>query len=270
MVTKIVHIADLHFKNFGRNDEYRAVSELFFHKMSLDKPDRIVIAGDIVDSRNQLSPELVNDVAWFLNKCAESCGRVVIIPGNHDLVMKNKERMDAITAILNVMSKDNIDYYKNSGVYSDENISWVVFSLYDNNMHPEIVYDDNIRIGLYHGILPNATSDSGYVFKEGPSLDKFSGCDIVLCGDIHKRQVMKSGDGVVFIMPGSFIQQNFGENITEHGYTVLNLDSSSVEKNNNERISYYFVDIDNPVKYLNFSIKDYEDIIDENEVLINA
>lgn len=267
MVEKIVHISDIHFRNFHRQIEFRAICENFIDQMEKIKPDRIVIAGDVVHSRNQISPELVNEVSWFLNECSKVTSKVVIIPGNHDIVEQNKERMDALTPILNALDVENIIYYTKSDVYIDENVAWVVYSINDNNMTPESImvntYPDKIKIGLYHGILNGATNNQGFKFMHGADAEKFSVCDVVLCGDIHKRQVLHTKNGAPLIMPGSMIQQDFNETVSEHGFNLLKL-------NVNGELSYEFTDIENPIKYLKFKITDFDDIENGIEELINA
>jgi DNA repair exonuclease SbcCD nuclease subunit len=267
MIQKIVHIADIHFRNFQRHIEFRAICENFIDQMKSVKPDRIVIAGDIVHSRNQISPELVNEVSWFLNECSKLTGKVVIIPGNHDIVEQNKERMDALTPIINALDVENIIYYTKSDVFVDDNVAWVVYSIYDNNMTPEAAmintYPEKVKIGLYHGIINGATNNLGFTFLHGADVEKFNVCDVVLCGDIHKRQVLRTKRGIHVIMPGSFIQQDFSETISEHGYNTLRVDGNKV-------LSYDFTDIENPIKYLNFKINDFEDIENGNEQLTNA
>lgn len=263
MITKIAHIADIHFRNIQRHSEFRAICENFIDQMKRIKPERIVIAGDLVHSRNQISPELVNELSWFLLECSKVTGKVIIIPGNHDIVEQNKERMDAITPIHNALDVDNIVYYKKSGLYQDENVVWTVFSIFDNHMPPENLEMrpyEGTYVGLYHGTIVGATNEMGFKFTHGAELTKFSSCDVVLCGDIHKRQVFRVGKTPV-IMVGSFIQQNFGETVSEHGFNVVSLGTE---------ISYEFHDIENPVKYLTFKISDITDIEEQNELLINA
>lgn len=265
MIEKIAHIADIHFRNIQRHDEFRAICENFISQMRDMKPDRIVIAGDIVHSRNQISPELVNEVSWFLNECSSVSGRVVIIPGNHDIVEQNKQRMDALTPIINTLSVDNISYYTKSGLYKDENVVWSVFSIMDNHMTPEKLEarpHEGVYIGLYHGVIVGAVNEMGFKFTHGVELTKFKHCDIVLCGDIHKRQTFKIGNTPV-IMVGSLVQQNFGETISKHGFNLLSLSEDGGFTNK-------FYDIDNPVKYLTFKINDITDIEDGNEILFNA
>lgn len=263
MITKIAHVADIHFRNIQRHNEFRAICENFFDQMRRIKPERIVIAGDIVHSRNQISPELVNEVSWFLSGCSKLTGKVIIIPGNHDIVEQNKERMDALTPIIKALDADNIVYYTKSGLYQDENVVWTVFSIFDNHMPPENLEMkpyEGTYIGLYHGTIVGATNEMGFKFTHGAELTKFSACDAVLCGDIHKRQVFRVGKTPI-IMVGSFIQQNFGETVSEHGFNVVSLGTE---------ISYEFHDIENPVKYLTFKINDISDIEEQNELLINA
>ena len=60
-------------------------------------------------------------------------------------------------------------------------------------------------------------------------------------------------------MIGSTICQNFGENISNHGYGVYNLTKNE----------YNTYELDNPQPYLNFKITDIEDIENETERLIN-
>jgi DNA repair exonuclease SbcCD nuclease subunit len=265
MIETIAHIADIHFRNIQRHNEFRAICENFLDQMRKIKPERIVIAGDIVHSRNQISPELVNEVSWFLSQCSKVTGKVIIIPGNHDIVEQNKERMDALTPIIKALDVDNIVYYTKSGLYQDENVVWSVFSIFDNHMAPdnlEMRPYNGAYIGLYHGTIVGAVNEQGFKFTHGAETVKFKHCDLVLCGDIHKRQVFTTGTTQI-IMVGSFIQQNFGETVSEHGFNIVKLLNDKI-------LSHEFHDIENPVKYLTFKITDISDIEENNEVLVNG
>jgi DNA repair exonuclease SbcCD nuclease subunit len=265
-IKTICHIADIHFRNFQRHSEFRSICENFIDQMKRIKPDRIVIAGDIVHSRNQISPELVNEVSWFLYECSKVTTKLIIIPGNHDIVEQNKERMDALTPIINTLDVENIIYLSNSDVVIDENVAWVVYSIYNNNLTPDKIlnnkFEGKTKIGLFHGVINGAVNELGFKFMHGSDVEKFNVCDIVLCGDIHKRQTLKTNSGVDVIYPGSLIQQNFSETVSEHGFNLLNIGESG--------LNYAFHDIENPVKYLNFKINDIEDIETGSEILTNA
>jgi hypothetical protein len=43
---------------------------------------------------------------------------------------------------------------------------------------------------LFHGPIIGLYTDIGYKFETGYEVDKFDGCDLVLCGDIHRRQTI--------------------------------------------------------------------------------
>jgi DNA repair exonuclease SbcCD nuclease subunit len=135
-----------------------------------------------------MTPELVEFVAWILTECAKISKTIVII-GNHDFLENNNTRLDALTPIIDSLKNDNIVYYKNRGVYEDENINWCVYSLMEHNIQPDIQKSKNKNIGLFHGPITGLYTDIGYKFEDGFDVSKFKGCDLVLCGDIHKRQV---------------------------------------------------------------------------------
>jgi DNA repair exonuclease SbcCD nuclease subunit len=268
MINKIIHFADIHFRTYQRHTEFRSICEYLIDKLIYHKPNRVVITGDIVHSRNQLTPELVNEVTWFLNECSNNSDKLIIIPGNHDIVEQNKERLDALTPIINAMNKDNILYFKESDLYVDDNVVWTVFSIYNNNAAPQKLYlkphKDKIYVGLYHGVIAGAVNSNGFKFAHGSETSKFDECDLTLCGDIHKRQVFFNKNNKPIIMVGSLIQQNYGESISEHGYCVLTLNEK------NDGYNYMFEDIENPIKYLTFKVTDIEDIENDEEVLING
>ena len=48
---------------------------------------------------------------------------------------------------------------------------------------------------MFHVPIEGSTTDIGFKFDDGFSLDRFDGLDVVLAGDIHKRQVYDIGNG---------------------------------------------------------------------------
>jgi DNA repair exonuclease SbcCD nuclease subunit len=259
MIKKVVHFSDLHVRLFKDHDLYRGILNDMFNVFKQIAPDRIVFTGDLVHSKNQMTPELIEFVAWTLTECSKIAKTVLII-GNHDFLESNLSRLDALTPIIDSLENDNIVYYKNRGVYQDENIDWVVYSLMDHNIPPDIEKSNRKKIGLFHGPVQGLTTDIGYKFDTGFEVDKFNGCDLVLCGDIHKRQVFNIPGGKKAYMVGSTIQQNFGETINKHGFGIYDV----------EQDNYEFINLINPKPFLSFTIDSYEDIIDGTEKLTNA
>ena len=259
MIKKIVHFSDLHIRMFKDHELYRGILNDMFNQFKNIKPDRIVFTGDLVHSKNQMTPELIEFVAWTLTECSK-ISKTVLIIGNHDFLENNMSRLDALSPIIDSLENENIVYLKNRGVYEDQNIDWVVYSLMDHNIPPDIEKTDRVKIGLFHGPVQGLTTDIGYTFETGTEVERFNGCDLVLCGDIHKRQVFDIPGGKKAYMVGSTIQQNFGETMKKHGFGIYD-----VEQN-----KYEFVDLVNSKPFMSFSIKSFDDIVDGKERLTNA
>jgi DNA repair exonuclease SbcCD nuclease subunit len=258
MIQSVIHTADIHLRLFKRHEEYAEQFEKFYKECQEIKPDRIVVVGDLVHSKNQMTPELVEFVAWILTECAKITKTIVII-GNHDFLENNNTRLDALTPIIDSLKNDNIVYLKNRGVYEDDNVNWCVYSLMEHNIPPDIQKSKNKNIGLFHGPITGLYTDIGYKFEDGFDVSKFKGCDLVLCGDIHKRQVFDIPGGKKAYMIGSTIQQNFGERVTKHGYGVYDIDKDE----------YDFVDLPNPKPFLSFYINSIDNLVDGTEKLVN-
>jgi len=260
MVEKIIHYSDLHLKLYKQHSRDRKVLELALEKWKKAQPDRIVFTGDLVHSKNQMTPELIDLMSWWMTETAKICKCVYII-GNHDFLENNLDRMDAISPLIQSLNNPDITYYKDRGCYEDENILWCVYSLTSHNTSPNIPeVTDQYKIGLFHGPIEGASNDFGFVFTDGYSIDRFDGCDVVFAGDIHKRQTFKIPRNKKAYMIGSTIIQNFGESVKNHGYGTYIV---SKEK-------YRFTELENNQPYLNFRIRDIEDIENEKEILTNG
>ena len=260
MINKIVHFSDLHIRLYKDHDLFREIlSEAFAQWVEL-KPDRIVFTGDLVHSKNQMTPELVEFIAWVLEECAKISKTIVII-GNHDFLETNMDRLDAITPIVDSIKNPKISYLKERGVYADENVNWCVYSLMQHNIPPDLPKKSEglINIGLFHGAIKGLKTDVGHTIEDGFDSNIFAGCDIVFCGDIHKRAIFDIPGNKSAKMIGSLVQQNFGESVSNHGYGIYDIDKDD----------YQFVDLDNPTPYLSFKITSYDDIKNDNEILTN-
>ncbi len=266
MIKKIVHVADLHIRTYQYHDMYKRQFELLLEDVkkqlvgySYDEI-RVVIAGDIAHQKINISNEQMMLTSWLIKELADDVGRVVIIPGNHDFLENNVQRLDSITPVVELLDHDNIRYYKNGGVYEDDNIKWVVYSLYEHNQKPEYTKEDGFYVGLFHGPIQGLSTDLGFEFDSAFSPLNFVDLDLLLCGDIHKRQMFQLPGGGKAVMIGSLIQQNFGETVNYHGYGIYDI----------EKDDYTTHDIKNEQPFLHFSISDIADIENEEENLLNV
>lgn len=272
-VKKIITCGDIHIRNFARQDEYSEQLNLFIEKCkeiasNYDKDEvRIVIVGDILHQKNNISPDLITIVSCFIRELEKIC-KVIMIAGNHDLLVNNTSRKDAISSIFDTAQFSNtflLDYELDyeSGVVYDDNISWCVYSIYDNYIKPDIAkarkdFPNNKIIGLYHGMIIGATLDDGNVVDSGVDGDVFSGCDCVMAGHIHKRQEFRRGD-VPVVYCGSLIQQTFGETVTQHGFSVWDV----------ETMQHTFYDLPSNYGLYDFEISSIDDIDNDKEIIVN-
>ena len=273
MIKKIIHIADVHIRNFQRLEEYTTKLNELNDKIKgeIDGLEpyevRILICGDLVHSKNSISNELIAFVSSWIRQL-EQFGRVVVISGNHDLMVGNMSRVDTLTAVFTAAQFKNSFHLDemlgyDSGIVPDDNVCWALYSIFADYKRPDIEqarkdYPNNTIIGLYHGTIVGATLNNGTVIDSGVDGDVFAGCDFVAAGDIHKRQEIKRGD-VKIIYSGSLIQQTFGETITQHGFVVWDL----------EKKMHKFIDLSDEYALYDFEIKDVEDIDNDKEILIN-
>ena len=108
-IDKIFHISDIHIRTLKRHKEYTEVFDnLFLYLAQHTTRNSIcVVTGDIVHSKLDMSPELINMLTKFFNGFDIP---TIVMLGNHDMNLNNLYRMDALSPILNVIKK--MDYLK--------------------------------------------------------------------------------------------------------------------------------------------------------------
>jgi DNA repair exonuclease SbcCD nuclease subunit len=200
MIKKVYHFADVHIRTLRMHDEYKEVFNNLLNDIKSSMSEykreevRILIAGDIFHQKNTISNEQLILAAWLLKKL-EEIAPLVLIAGNHDAVLNNNDRVDSITPIVQLLGDIDINYFKESKCYLDDNIVWCVYSVFEDNKRPDIESarvefgDDKKYIGLFHAPVLNAKTDIGYSIDHGVGLDLFEGLDAVMMGDIHLHQV---------------------------------------------------------------------------------
>lgn len=273
-ITKVIHLADVHLRNFQRHDEYRVAFTKFLAmareicKENIDGETRIVIVGDLLHQKITVSNEQYMLLSWFLRECNSIC-KTIIIAGNHDYIEANKDRMDSITPLIKILDLNNVKYLDMelgyvSGFYEDENVMWSVFSVFDNHSPIDIKlkkidYPNHKFIGLFHGATIGLRTDTGFVFDSGKSLEMFDSLSVCMCGDIHMRQEQEY-NGVKIVQCGSLIQQDFGEKaMSGHGFLLWDL----------ETMEYEEYDIESEYGFYKFRITSIEDVDNGTEEFVN-
>ena len=227
-VDKIFHIADIHIRPYKRHHEYKQVFQSLYDSIKSQATANSVIAvlGDIVHAKTEMSPELIDTVSDFFNNLASVC-YTIIVPGNHDANLNNKNRMDAISPILKNINNKNLVYLKDSGVYCLADLYFVNMSVFNDTKKLDLegIKELKPKIALFHGVVDKAINKFGFHFRnEKIDKDVFNDYDLVLLGDIHKHQYLAQN----IAYPGSLIQQNHGEDL-EHGYILWDMSDLSSE-----------------------------------------
>ena len=221
---RIVHIADVHWRGLTRHKEYKtSFKDMFSQCRNLDV-DAFVVAGDIVHSKTQgISPELIDCLNWWFTEMSR-IAPVHVMLGNHDGLIMNTDRQDAISPILRALNLQRVYLYKKSGTYQDPDFSkfnWCIYSPFDEANYKEVVPEPGkINIAVYHGAVWGSHTDSDFMLDGDTKMDLFKPFDFTMLGDIHKRQQIDK-DGRIHYC-GSTIQQNYGES-GEKGFLLWDI-----------------------------------------------
>jgi len=235
-IERILHVSDVHIRNYHRHQEYKEVFERMFQKFDeLIIPGKTIIflGGDIAHSKNEVSPELISLITYLFRECTKRCV-TILIPGNHDANLINEHRMDVLTPIVESLNDPKLLYWKETGVYELGNIVFSHFSVFGSMRKwipaNKIESNKEYKIALHHGAVHGSKTDLDFnIENDAVKVNKFENFDIVLLGDIHKLQTLqlyqekKDKKKPIIIYPGSVIQQDHGEELV-HGFVSWDVD----------------------------------------------
>jgi len=255
--THIIHIADIHIRLTKRHQEYREVFQRLYNDVAASPPTTIIcVLGDVCHSKSDLSPEcvqMVSDFLWNLANLRET----ILIPGNHDATLSNKTRLDSLSPIVDALAHPKLHYLKESKLYGIGNIlfnNMCIFDPPEKYIHgqniPE-VYRNTYKhvIALFHGPVDRSVTDTGFAISNPEIMPPlFDWHHIALLGDIHRRQNIQEAvpeeHKPCVHYPGSLIQQNHGEPLHPHGYTLWDLST----------YDYKYVEVPNDYGYFTIEL----------------
>ena len=265
MIKSIAHLGDVHIHNLQRHEEYRIQFSKLYDILKDKKPDRIVIVGDLFEKFVEISNEAKTLAGEFLNKLTD-ISLIIITLGNHDIMKKNKNRLNSVYTLVNLLNNEKIIYLDKSGFYEDENVIWVNYSHIEKDIDPWVDIKhtkehNKTYIGLFHDPINDSTTDMKQTFNSTKykSISDFKKNDIVMLADIHKFQYFRKDKTAAYC--GSTIQQNFGELPENHGFINWYL---------GDNITSEHINIPNDYNFINFTIPkdtDYDDLNLNHELL---
>ena len=237
---KIAHTADVHIRGLQYLDEMKFTLDKFCDSIEKEKVDLTVISGDLYHSKLTVTNEYFDLCFKFLKRLTETAPLLIIL-GNHDLALNNKNRMDALTPVINALGDTKFPVYflkTADQTVKIENIHFHCLSVLDEkkdwpNQDTIIAglesgkYDpEDVHIALYHGSINGSKYDNDWISRGNQDdLSTLAGFDYGLLGDIHKYQMLTPRIGY----PGSLRQNNFGEDL-EKGYLLWDIKSKEEYK----------------------------------------
>ena len=256
-LTHIFHLSDLHIRNgdntYSRYEEYSqvfketivSIRNKIKHLNLLFGDYIIVITGDIFHNKNVIGNYGLFIYREFIQALSK-ISRLYIISGNHDYDQSDINKPSLVYSstfdipnvfVLNTSTSFIIDDVGFSFVSIDKTLDIYRNSGRIQDLPPFPVITDQVthKIALFHGSFASAKLYNGKSIEETFNpypLEWVKEFDFVLLGDIHKRQVFNYKKKCICGYSGSLIQQNFGEDIIDHGYLLWNLENKLIEEIN--------------------------------------
>jgi len=267
---KIIHISDIHIrygdKKSCRYEEYCIVFDNLMksivHKVEFNNLKYedfvIIVTGDIFHNKNIVGNYGLELYNMLINGLS-NIGRTIIFHGNHD---RNQNEINQPSLISSTIETKNLTILKKTQSFIIDNVGFSYVNIDDtldtlstvgriNKLpsFPIIDKDIQYKIALFHGTFVSAKLYNGTEIPESNCASSYpfswiSHFDYALLGDIHLRQQGISKN-VLWGYSGSLLQQNYGEDIVEHGYMIWDLENRSIEN----------VNVYNPYGYVNIMIK---------------
>ena len=226
----IAHLSDIHIRKTRRHEEYKIVLDNLVASLESLPIDRIVLAGDLLHNKTDLSPEAVQLASEYLDRLSDIVP-VDLILGNHDCVINQHNRLDSLSPIVSLLKNNGkpINLYEESGLYEvTDELVYGIFAQQDTKHQWPIDFnrqDGKNYVALYHGAIDGSRTSASHRIESDNDKSIFRNYDFGMLGDIHSRQPMILDDNgkIKVAYAGSLIQQNFGEEV-EKGFLLWDLD----------------------------------------------
>ena len=228
---RIAHLSDIHIRKTRRHEEYTIVLDNLLLSLESLAIDRIVIAGDLLHNKTDLSPEAVQLAGQYLSVLSD-VAPIDLILGNHDCVINQHNRLDSLSPIIRLLKEKGkpIRLYTDSGLEPiTDDLVYGIFAQQDSKDWWPIEFDreeGKKYVALFHGALDGSRTSASYQIESDVDKSIFRNYDFGMLGDVHSRQpmVLDNNGKVKVAYSGSLIQQNFGEEI-EKGFLLWDLDT---------------------------------------------
>lgn len=265
-INKIVHLADIHIrtgnKERSRYDEYFTLFDEMHNMLKniVDENTIIIICGDVMHDFCKIEEYGLDLFHKFIDILSSLC-YVYCISGNHDCRRACDNDSDMLKVLFKFYDTDNVVYLNETDNYMIGNLG-IGFVAQKDVLTKEDTFGrianlpqfppatkfkkEKIqhKIAIFHGtVIPHQIKEQDQKINIYP-LNWFDGYDSVLLGDLHEYSfnnttiIEETATTKKFKInekqqcwgySGSLCQQNFGEDIANHGFAVWNLQQKSVD-----------------------------------------
>jgi DNA repair protein SbcD/Mre11 len=217
-------------------DNGELVKDIFHQLISLCeqcKTNRIFCGGDVFTNRSGQPLSCLTDWKEILSNITDAGLELHVIPGNHDKTDPNDER-----SYLDVYSDKCVHLYRTSAVTLIDGAVFVFMPYFKEDKWleeyegvsehiAEMYFDHHIDKGvkkflITHMAIEGVKNNDGSVVHSNLTSRLFSDYDKVLVGHYHNAS--KIGENIFYT--GSAYQNNYGEDITDKGFTIIYDDGS--------------------------------------------
>jgi len=254
MLKYVFHISDIHIRN---GDEkycrYREYNDVFnnLHDSLKTKTSEltqddfvIVVSGDIFHNKNNIGNYGLLLYKTLLEKLT-SIGKTIIFHGNHD---KNQNDIGQPSLLASTFEIPNLTILDKSTSFAIDDVGFSYVSIDDTldtyktcgriealPPFPNIEKKVKYKVALFHGTFANVRLYNGTSVLEEHRpypLEWVKDYDLAILGDIHLRQYGFYDKKTLWGYSGSLIQQNYGEDIIDHGYMIWDIRKKEIEEVN--------------------------------------
>lgn len=262
---KVLFTSDWHlgnsFHNYDREEDHRFYFDALLGEVASEKPDALVVCGDIFDNSNPSasSQELFHKTLLRLYRARPGM-QIVLIAGNHD----NPRRIEADGVILRELGISVHGLYNSSDPLShvvplhpvegeeDVILCAAVPFLRSIDLPSSLPYAEGVK-GCFRRVLESGREKypgakfviAGHMYAKGASIsedgsersyigdqdvieDFRMGGDVLLTalGHIHRRQAVSGGDNIRYV--GSALPMSFSESGYDHGGLIACFDHGTL------------------------------------------
>lgn len=197
---KIVQISDLHNASFGK-DNIRLINTI-----NEQRPDIIVITGDLVDSNH-------TDIEKALNFAQEMAKKypVYYITGNHEYWLSEDDRNEMLSGLSDM----------GVVILNDEAVT---ISIGNDSFNLVGLDNNSLQSDILTGIIAEHEEELNIVLAHEPQyINRYSkaGADLVLAGHVHGGQFRLPFVGGILAPEFGFFPQYDAGMYTENGTTMV-------------------------------------------------